>query len=69
MYLYRYLCVNRPPAIGALPKDPVNVGYDVGYFTEDSGGHVVSVWGYVEYARKLTEQEECDYELMYDSEG
>ena len=61
--MYRYLCTQREPAPGAVPAHPINVDYDQ-YQTEDPGGHVVYVWGAVEYDRELTQQEICDYELM-----
>lgn len=66
--MYRYLCTNRPPMPGGIPKGAVNVECFEPYRTEDSGGHPCIVWGAVEYARKLTEDEIADCELIFDGE-
>ena len=69
MYTYRYLCCNRPPMPGGIPKGAVNVEDFEPYRYEDAGGHCRIVWGAVEYDHELTEKEIEDYELEYDSEG
>ena len=66
--MYRYLCTNRPPMPGGIPKGAVNVECFEPYRAEDPGGHPCIVWGAVEYARKLTEDEISDYELIFDGE-
>ena len=68
MYTYRYLCTNRPPMPGGVPRGAVHVEYDE-YTVEDIGGHVRRVWGAVEYDHKLTDKEIDDYELIEDGEG
>ena len=67
MTTYRYLCTQRPPMPGGIPNGAVNVGYTE-YTAETPGGHVVHVWGAVEYDRPLTPEEECNYELIFDGE-
>ena len=66
--VYRYLCTNRPPMPGGIPKGAANVECFEPYRTEDPGGHPCIVWGAVEYTRKLTEDEVADYELIFDGE-
>lgn len=69
MHLYRYLCPQRPPGPGAVPRDGLQ---NVEFFdshVEDAGGHPRHIWGAVEYDRELTDEEVCDYELIFDGEG
>ena len=65
---YRYLCTQRPLMPGGIPRGAVNVDYNE-YYHEDNGGHVVYVWGAVEYDHPLTDKEIYDYELEFESEG
>lgn len=64
--MFRYYCTLRPPAPGAIPGGAVKVDYNE-FTAEDAGGHVVHIWGAVEYARELTQKEICDYELIEES--
>lgn len=66
--MYRYLCTQRPPMPGAIPKGAVNVDYTE-FTHEDAGGHTHHVWGAVEYDHELTDKEVEDYELIFDGEG
>ena len=60
----RYLCTQRPPVPGAVPKTGLkNVEY-LDRYMEDAGGHVRYIYGAVEYDRELTDKEIDDYELI-----
>lgn len=61
MAKHRYACILRPPGPGAVPRDGlVNSACESGTAMT---GHFT--WGWVEYSRRLTEQEERIYDLMY----
>lgn len=61
MTKHRYACILRPPGPGAVPRDGlVNSACESGVAMT---GHYT--WGWVEYNRRLTEQEERIYDLMY----
>lgn len=63
--IYKYYTVRRPPDIGSVPKDFVNIkSYGELKQLEKSGYHA---WGEVEYKRKLTDKEIYDYELLEDN--
>lgn len=63
--LYKYYTVRRPPDIGTVPKDFVNVkSYGELKQLAQSGYHA---WGEVEYNRRLTDKEIYDYELVEDN--
>ena len=62
---YRYYSTQRPVDIGTFPKPadnkPVEIhNYDSRIPVEDG---TMLAWGYLEYARPLTEKEASDYEL------
>ena len=62
---YRYYSTQRPVDIGTFPKPPDNKpveihNYDSRIPVEDGSMHA---WGYLEYAKPLTEKEAGDYEL------
>ena len=53
-----YACLERPPAPGAVPREGLlEAKSDDGLLIEQH------YWGLVAYNRKLTEQEEHDYQL------
>ena len=63
--LYRYYSTQRPVDIGTFPKSadnkPVEIhNYDSRIPVEDGS---MLAWGYLEYAKPLTEKEASDYEL------
>lgn len=63
--LYKYYTTKRPPDIGTVPKDFINViNYGELKQIRKSGFHA---WGEVEYSRKLSEKEIYDYELLEDN--
>ena len=62
---YRYYSTQRPVDIGTFPKPPDNKpveihNYDSRIPVEDGS---MLAWGYLEYAKPLTEKEAGDYEL------
>ena len=62
---YRYYSTQRPVDIGTFPKPadnkPVEIhNYDSRIPVEDGS---MLAWGYLEYAKPLTEKEAGDYEL------
>lgn len=63
METYRYLCIHRPPAPGAVPHGVTSVDYTE-YDRDDYGGHWVHVFGAVEYNHPLSDKEVENYELM-----
>lgn len=65
--MFRYICTQRPPMPGGIPRGAVNIEYGEGYM-EDFGGHTVRFWGAVEYSRPLSDKEVEDYELIFDGE-
>ncbi len=65
MDTYRYLCPERPPMPGGIPKGAVSVDYTE-FTYEDTGGGTHHIWGAVEYDRELTDKEIQDYELIPD---
>lgn len=61
MLIVRYACRMRPPDLGAVPRIGMHrVGFIEG--TAPSGHHA---WGWVEYTRKLTDEEVKHYDLEY----
>ena len=57
---YGYLCLMRPPELGAIPREGlVQCDYKDGYSAE-SGHHY---WGRAVYERELTEEEVRHYDL------
>ncbi|MBR3018343.1 MAG: hypothetical protein IKH57_14925 [Clostridia bacterium] len=63
--LYRYYSTQRPVDIGTFPKPadnkPVEIhNYDKRIPVENG---TMQAWGYLEYAKPLTEKEAGDYEL------
>ncbi len=63
--MYRYYSTQRPVDIGTFPKPadnkPVEIhNYDSRIPVEDG---FMLAWGYLEYAKPLTEKEASDYEL------
>ena len=63
--LYRYYSTQRPVDIGTFPKPadnkPVEIhNYDKRQPVENG---TMQAWGYLEYAKPLTEKEASDYEL------
>ena len=62
---YRYYSTQRPVDIGTFPKPsgnaPVEIhNYDKRQLVENG---TMQAWGWLEYAKPLTEKETCDYEL------
>lgn len=57
----RYYLLYRPPSIGTHPKGAVNV---VAFDKREKIKPGVWAWGYVEYDRKLSEEEIRNYELL-----
>ena len=59
---YRYYCLYRPPAPGAIPRGAVD--------TEDYGGKRLEpsidrwVWGWAEYEEPLSKAKVDEYELI-----
>lgn len=69
MFLYRYLCMERPPAPGSVPKRNLH-SVIPGRISIAGGGHA---WGTVYYTEPLTDEEIEMYELkpygaVYDEE-
>ena len=63
MKTYRYYCLMRPAGPGAVPR----VGWSDTHNDEcvaPSGHHA---WGWVDYNRKLTDEEIRNYELEEDT--
>ena len=59
--IYRYYCLYRPPAPGAVPKDfTVAVPYDDRRYCPEVER---MAWGYVEYDKPLTPQTVINYEM------
>lgn len=61
MVVYRYATLFREPGPGAVPRDGL---IDCGY-TKGKTPSGRDCWGWVEYNRKLTEEEISQYELEY----
>ena len=61
---YKYYTKRRPPDIGTIPKDFVNIKSYGERKTVMANG--MQAWGEVVYNRKLTEKEINDYELLED---
>lgn len=60
--MYRYYCLRRPPAPGDIPRGVVGIEAREDEI-ETAGGHRCHSFGIVTYARELTPEEECIYEL------
>ena len=58
--IWMYLCAERPPAPGAVPKNGLTETSDERMWCDGK-----LCWGYVQYNRPLTEQEIDEYELIY----
>ena len=62
--MYRYYCIMRPPAPGAIPNGAQDVvSYDERRYVPEIDR---MAWGYVQYCRELTMHEVADYELISD---
>lgn len=59
MFLYRYLCMERPPAPGSVPKRNLHEVIP-GRISIAGGGHA---WGMAYYTEPLTDEEIEMYEL------
>lgn len=59
--VYRYYCLYRPQAPGAVPKGMVGMEETMEdtYFPQIE----CTAWGYVDYTRRLTDEEVSQYEL------
>ena len=62
---YRYYSTQRPVDIGTFPKPPDNKPVEIHNYDKrqpvENGS--MQAWGYLEYAKPLTEKETSDYEL------
>ena len=62
---YRYYSTQRPVDIGTFPKPPDNKPVEIHNYDKrqpvENG--TMQAWGYLEYAKPLTEKEASDYEL------
>ena len=62
---YRYYSTQRPVDIGIFPKPPDNKPVEIHNYDKrqpvENG--TMQAWGYLEYAKPLTEKEASDYEL------
>ena len=56
---YAYLCLMRPPTLGAVPKNGLD-SVDFVYGESPSGHHY---WGHAIYNRKLSEKEMDHYDM------
>ena len=67
MICYEYLCHQRPPMPGAVPKagliETRNPPDGVDEVVVDGVSYIC--WGYVVYDRPLTDKEMSDYELRF----
>lgn len=61
MIVYRYACLMRPPAPGAVPKDGLREAHQERGVAPS--GH--QALGYCDYTRPLTELETDAYEMEY----
>ncbi len=63
MEKFRYYCVARPPAVGAIPR-----GWVVDCDVFDERRYIPEIdrmaWGWVEYEFPLSMKEVADYELI-----
>lgn len=64
--MYRYYLTERPPMIGAMPKNGLKkvVDYDKKIVIPFGNENVLACYGCVEYDRELTESEVSNYELQ-----
>ena len=58
---YRYVCLERPPGPGAVPREGLLDSYCMAV-TAPNG---YAGWGYVDYDRKLTPKEQEHYDLEF----
>lgn len=65
--IYRYFCLERPPAPGAIPKGATNVVCfeDKMNITDTETGISYSAWGFAEYDHMLSPEDVINYELSY----
>ena len=61
MIVYRYACLMRPPAPGAIPTDGLREAHQARGVAPS--GH--QALGYCDYTRELTELETDAYEMEY----
>ena len=62
---YRYYSTQRPVDIGTFPKPVGNAPVEIHNYDKHQPveGGTMQAWGYLEYAKPLTEKEASDYEL------
>ena len=60
--MYAYYCTQRPPMLGAIPRDVQDIE-DIEHMVEDLGGHLIYAYARIWYDRELTDEEISDYEL------
>lgn len=60
MKVYRYYCLHRPPTPGAIPRNGLVRIEDFDYKKSFNG---ISMWGWADYNRPLTDKEIYEYEL------
>ena len=62
---YRYYSTQRPVDIGTFPKPPDNKPVEIHNYDKRQSveNGTMQAWGYLEYAKPLTEKEASDYEL------
>lgn len=65
--IYRYFCLERPPAPGAIPKGAINVVCfdDKMDITDAKTGINYGAWGFAEYDHPLSGDEVRSYELSH----
>ena len=63
--MYRYYSTQRPVDIGTFPKPAGNAPVEIHNYDKRQPveGGTMQAWGYLEYAKPLTEKEADDYEL------
>ena len=67
MIQYEYLCHQRPPMPGAVPRDGLVAVRNPpdGVDNVNIDGVTYNCWGYVTYNRSLSDREMSDYELKF----
>ena len=63
--MYRYYSTQRPVDIGTFPKPAGNAPVEIHNYDKRQSveGGSMQAWGWLEYAKPLTEKEAIDYEL------
>lgn len=65
---YRYLCTERPPQVGAMPK--AGLRYVEAFRNQKYAAAVKRlIWGYAVYNRPLTDEEMSGHGVIYIPEG